>query len=233
MDLDGWHPDPCGTHEERFFEHGEPTALVRDGGVGSYDDPPASIASASAAAPTHTPMPTATSENAPGVAGSRRSGPTSGHLRVTRHWWFWVTAFALVSFIALAIAVFGGKQAANDGSNASTAFCVKAPHNAPCPDSYLRSQEALLHDFWEAYLTGSACYPQHCPGNKAELLVAAASTAKKWLPEVQGSRATTAAAEALSHEIGLVLAGANAKQQGGGSNPTAPTTPPLQTTATT
>ena len=38
--VDGWQPDPFGTHEERFYRHGEPTPLVRDGGVGSYDDAP-------------------------------------------------------------------------------------------------------------------------------------------------------------------------------------------------
>lgn len=40
MDLDGWHPDPFGIHEERLFKDGEPTPLVKDGGVGSYDEPP-------------------------------------------------------------------------------------------------------------------------------------------------------------------------------------------------
>lgn len=38
MDVDGWHPDPHGIHEERLFAHGEPTPLVRDGGIGSFDD---------------------------------------------------------------------------------------------------------------------------------------------------------------------------------------------------
>lgn len=158
MDLDGWHPDPYGRHDERFFERGEPTPLVRDGGVGSYDEPPASFISATAAPPTQTPTltPTPTSETPPGAAGPPPSGPMSGHLPVARHWWFWATAFALVAIIiAAAVVVFGGNQSANDGTGRSTAFCVKAPHNAPCPDSYLRSQEALLHDFWEAYLTDS------------------------------------------------------------------------------
>ncbi len=42
--LDGWQPDPFGMHEERFFRHGEPTPLVRDNGVGSYDESPRSLA---------------------------------------------------------------------------------------------------------------------------------------------------------------------------------------------
>ena len=40
MDLEGWYPDPFGIHEERLFKDGEPTPLVRDNGVGSYDQPP-------------------------------------------------------------------------------------------------------------------------------------------------------------------------------------------------
>ncbi len=37
MDPDGWRPDPYGIHEERLFAQGEPTPLVRDDGVGSFD----------------------------------------------------------------------------------------------------------------------------------------------------------------------------------------------------
>ena len=33
---DGWHPDPFGLHQERLFDAGEPTPLVRDDGIGSY-----------------------------------------------------------------------------------------------------------------------------------------------------------------------------------------------------
>lgn len=40
MDLDGWHPDPFGIHHARLFTHGEPTALVKDDGIGSLDAPP-------------------------------------------------------------------------------------------------------------------------------------------------------------------------------------------------
>jgi len=42
--LDGWQPDPYGMHEERFFRQGEPTPLVRDNGVGSYDESPRFVA---------------------------------------------------------------------------------------------------------------------------------------------------------------------------------------------
>ena len=39
MNKQGWHPDPIGTHEERFFKDGELTPVVRDHGIGSYHDP--------------------------------------------------------------------------------------------------------------------------------------------------------------------------------------------------
>jgi hypothetical protein len=46
-DVDGWHPDPFGLHEFRYFSSGgKPTKLVRDKGVESYDDSPASAADA-------------------------------------------------------------------------------------------------------------------------------------------------------------------------------------------
>lgn len=40
MDLDGWHPDPFGIHQTRLFTQGEPTAVVKDNGIGSLDAPP-------------------------------------------------------------------------------------------------------------------------------------------------------------------------------------------------
>jgi hypothetical protein len=40
-ELRGWHPDPFGLHEFRFFsDDGKPTLLVRDGSTRSYDRPP-------------------------------------------------------------------------------------------------------------------------------------------------------------------------------------------------
>jgi hypothetical protein len=226
MDLDGWHPDPYGTHHERFFKQGEPTPLVRDGGVGSYDEPPASLTPATAA-------PTTTIHIPASAVGPPPSRPPLAHRPLTKNWRFWVTAFVLVTII-IAVVVVVNRRAANTVSDQPTAFCVKAPHNRPCTDSFLRSQKRLLHDFWEAYLTDSACYPQHCPGTQAELLLGAASTAKKWLPEVQGSRATTPAAKALNNEIALVLAAANTEQENsGGEAATTPTTRPTQTTTTT
>jgi hypothetical protein len=36
----GWYRDPYLVHEDRYFSAGEPTKLVRDGGIEDYDPPP-------------------------------------------------------------------------------------------------------------------------------------------------------------------------------------------------
>jgi hypothetical protein len=38
---EGWYTDPYELHEARWLSDGEPTKLVRDGAVESYEDPPA------------------------------------------------------------------------------------------------------------------------------------------------------------------------------------------------
>src|SRR5579863_4258236 len=40
MRVQGWHPDPYGRHDDRWFSDGKPTRLVRDQGRESYDEPP-------------------------------------------------------------------------------------------------------------------------------------------------------------------------------------------------
>jgi hypothetical protein len=39
--VQGWYRDPYGLHQDRYFSQGQPTKLVRDGGVECYDAPPA------------------------------------------------------------------------------------------------------------------------------------------------------------------------------------------------
>ena len=41
MNPEGWYLDPFGTHAERWFSDGRPTALVRDGNTEAKDAPPA------------------------------------------------------------------------------------------------------------------------------------------------------------------------------------------------
>jgi hypothetical protein len=45
----GWYTDPYERHEHRWLSDGQPTKLVRDGGVESYDEAPAG-------APTRAPV---------------------------------------------------------------------------------------------------------------------------------------------------------------------------------
>jgi hypothetical protein len=41
VQAQGWYRDPYLVHEDRYFSAGEPTKLVRDGGIEDYDPPPA------------------------------------------------------------------------------------------------------------------------------------------------------------------------------------------------
>ncbi len=49
-ELQGWCADPFQLHEQRYFSAGQPTKLVRNGGVESYDEPPSMTFDRSAAA---------------------------------------------------------------------------------------------------------------------------------------------------------------------------------------
>ncbi len=40
MDAQGWYRDPYLVYEDRYFSAGQPTKLVRDGGIEDYDPPP-------------------------------------------------------------------------------------------------------------------------------------------------------------------------------------------------
>jgi hypothetical protein len=37
---EGWYTDPFALHEARWLSDGQPTKLVRDAGIESYDEPP-------------------------------------------------------------------------------------------------------------------------------------------------------------------------------------------------
>jgi hypothetical protein len=54
----GWHSDPFGVHEARYFSaDGHPTKLVRDRGVESYDEPPSDPDAVAAAMARMSAMP--------------------------------------------------------------------------------------------------------------------------------------------------------------------------------
>ncbi len=67
--LQGWHADPFGLHEMRYFSVGRPTKLVRDGRLESYDEPPADEPPLDGAAP---PV-----ERTPASAAAATAGPVA------------------------------------------------------------------------------------------------------------------------------------------------------------
>src|ERR1700691_179724 len=70
--LQGWHPDPTGRHQERYFSQGAPTHLFRDGNAEGYDD--------RAGFPTTVSNPSEepTSAGSPAGASSVPAGPPPG-----------------------------------------------------------------------------------------------------------------------------------------------------------
>lgn len=77
VEMNGWHPDPFGVHEERLFKDGEATALVRDNGIGSFAEPPGSALSAPSPPPATTPPPPATAPPPASVTGPPSPTPTA------------------------------------------------------------------------------------------------------------------------------------------------------------
>src|SRR5579862_4266970 len=79
-ELQGWYADPFRLHEARYFSAGQPTALVRDGGTESYDEPPAggwdpAAGTATTAAPMSAPMSAPSAAAAPGPGGPGAAWP--------------------------------------------------------------------------------------------------------------------------------------------------------------
>lgn len=64
--LEGWCSDPFGRHEARWLSDGQPTRLVRDARVESYDDPPDE-------APTSIPTPLDVQDSGADASDVRRA----------------------------------------------------------------------------------------------------------------------------------------------------------------
>ena len=80
-EMDGWHADPFGIHEERFLRDGEATALVRDNGIGSFAEPPGSAMSTSsppaATPPSDTVPPSPATPEPASVIGTPSPTPST------------------------------------------------------------------------------------------------------------------------------------------------------------
>lgn len=74
----GWHADPLGLHEMRYFSAGQPTKLVRDGHTESYDDPPVPAQLRPAAATQPEPQPASAPAAATPDAATQPDSPSAG-----------------------------------------------------------------------------------------------------------------------------------------------------------
>jgi hypothetical protein len=103
----GWHSDPFGVHEARYFSaDGQPTKLVRDRGVESYDEPPSGPDAVAAAMARMSALPEPTRASAyrelhPDDRAPERDSwrPSIGRFAVT-----WIIA------VAAAVAIVLGAQ---------------------------------------------------------------------------------------------------------------------------
>jgi hypothetical protein len=124
--VQGWHADPSGLHEMRYFSAGQPTKLVRDGRLESYDEPPTDGMAA---------WSTAGSGDLPELAGAgsatasyaaddaRRAAVASYARRRRRRLEYPVVAAGAVIAVLTFVAFVGGSPAARI---TSAAFVTKA-----------------------------------------------------------------------------------------------------------
>ncbi len=136
--LQGWHADPFGLHERRYFSAGRPTKLVQDGNVECYDEPPAeeypdptatSILPTGGAAPGRVASAGAGSARAYGgqpravpdvPAAVRRTRPSvSARGRRPRSVEYGIVVLVTVAVVVAVVAIFGGRS--QNGGSKSTA----------------------------------------------------------------------------------------------------------------
>ena len=104
----GWHPDPFGVHEARYFSaDGQPTKLVRDRGMESYDEPPSDPDEVAAAMARMLAPPAPPSAYASRAAYRYDRAPERGSWRpsIGRFAATWAIA------VAAAVAIYFGAQA--------------------------------------------------------------------------------------------------------------------------
>jgi hypothetical protein len=103
----GWHADPFGLHEIRYFSAGRPTKLVRDGRVESYDEPPAE---------EYTPAAVAVGAPADGDPAATSDGPSiqSAHgsfaPRKRRGLEYTLVAAVAVGVVVALVVILGGSS---------------------------------------------------------------------------------------------------------------------------
>ncbi len=127
----GWHSDPFGVHEARYFSaDGQPTKLVRDRGVESYDEPPSgpdAVAAAMArmsAGPTPPSAPAYRDGEADDRAPERASWrPSIGRFAVT---WMIAVVAAVAIVLAAQVMLRARRPASPPGGATDIAFVTQA-----------------------------------------------------------------------------------------------------------
>jgi hypothetical protein len=131
----GWHSDPFGVHEARYFSaDGLPTKLVRDRGVESYDEPPSEPDEVAAAMARMSAMPEPPSASAyrdpyphphPHERAPERDSwrPSLGRFAVT---WMIAVAAAVAIVLVAQVVLRAPKPASPQGGTTDIAFVTQA-----------------------------------------------------------------------------------------------------------
>jgi hypothetical protein len=117
--VQGWHSDPFGVHEARYFSAaGEPTKLVRDRGFESYDEPPSGADEVAAAMARMSAPPAPPSAYPPrdayGPVGRYPRRRVSGIVGLTAS--VIIAAAAAAAAVLVALTVLHPKHASSPGT---------------------------------------------------------------------------------------------------------------------
>jgi len=125
----GWHADPFGVHEARYFSaDGQPTKLVRDRGIESYDEPPSGpdeVAAAMARMSATPEPPAAYRDPYPDDRAPERGDwrPSLSRFAVT---WIIAVAAAVAIVLGAQVLLRAPRPASPQGGATDTAFVTQA-----------------------------------------------------------------------------------------------------------
>jgi hypothetical protein len=148
MGAQGWHGDPFSLHEDRWFSAGQPTRLVRDQGVESYDEPP----------PSELPLPPDLSDDAgPGQLADARFSSSgivvsrpitrmaAANRKPARNWRYWtVWPPCLLTLASAVLATIGLISSVRNGSGPGQEGVGSYPGGAENPVGWTLVVEAGL-----------------------------------------------------------------------------------------
>jgi hypothetical protein len=135
-ELQGWFADPFRLHDQRYFSAGQPTKLVRDGSVESYDEPPSetfdpsgALAGSNAYAAGSWQAASGVSDqvavSGPAYTGRRRRGPGFG-------WYSIIALLGVAALIAVVLVAIRQRPAGTSflASTSEAAFVTRSAQRA-------------------------------------------------------------------------------------------------------